>query len=73
MNSELVPYEVILAATKGDTEAILSVLKHYEAYINALSRRRKVLANGTVVWMPDEDIKRELEIELITKITRFNV
>lgn len=71
--NEFVPYEVIVSAVAGDTEAILLVLKHYEGYIDKLSRRKMMLANGAITWMPDEDVKRELEIELITKLPRFNV
>ena len=72
MKTKLLPYETIYDAVNGDSEATLCVLKHCEAYIYALSRRERVTQNGIPYWEPDEDIKRELEIELITKLSRFN-
>lgn len=36
---DLLPYAVIQAATKGDAEAISTVLQHYEGYIARLSMR----------------------------------
>ena len=72
MKTKLLPYETIYDAVNGDSEATLCVLKHFEAYINTLSRRKRVTQNGIPYWEPDEDIKRELEIELITKRSRFN-
>lgn len=72
MSNKLLPYETIYESTKGNSEAILCVLKHFEAYINTLSRRKRLTQDGVPYWEPDEDIKRELEIELITKLSRFN-
>ena len=72
MKAKLLPYETIYDAVHGDSEAILCVLKHFEAYINTLSRRKRLTQDGVPYWEPDEDIKRELEIELITKLSRFN-
>lgn len=72
MEDKLLPYETIYEATCGNSEAILCVLKHFEAYINTLSRRKRLTQDGVPYWEPDEDIKRELEIELINKLSRFN-
>lgn len=72
MKAKLLPYETIYDAVQGDSEAILCVLKHFEAYINTLSRRKMITQDGVPYWEPDEDIKRELEIELITKLSKFN-
>ena len=72
MKAELLLYETIYDAVHGDSEAILCVLKHFEAYINTLSRCKRLTQDGVPYWEPDEDIKRELEIELITKLSRFN-
>ena len=33
--SGLLPYPVIIAATKGDPEAMAIVVKHYESYITS--------------------------------------
>ena len=35
----LLPYPVIIAATKGDPEAMNIVVQHYESYIASLSMR----------------------------------
>lgn len=36
----LLPYPVIIAATKGDPEAMKIVVHHYESYIATLSMRK---------------------------------
>ena len=72
MSDKLLPYKTIYEATQGNSEAILCVLKHFESYIITLSKRKKITQNGVSYWQFDEDIKRELEIELITKLSRFN-
>ena len=36
----LLPYPVIIAATKGDPEAMNIVVQHYESYIASLSMRK---------------------------------
>ena len=36
----LLPYPIILAATKGDADAMKIVMQHYESYINHLSIRK---------------------------------
>ena len=38
--SGLLPYPVIIAATKGDPEAMKIVVQHYESYIASLSMRK---------------------------------
>ena len=35
----LLPFETIKEATQGDVDAVEEVLKHYDGYINNLSRR----------------------------------
>ena len=36
----LLPYPIIIAATKGDPEAMNIVVKHYDSYIASLSMRK---------------------------------
>lgn len=36
----LLPFETIKEATKGDVDAVEEVLKHYDGYIDNLSRRK---------------------------------
>ena len=44
--SGLLPYPVIIAATKGDPEAMAIVVKHYESYIASLSMLLNSTKNG---------------------------
>ena len=69
--SNLLPIPVILAAASGDTGAIRAVLKHYEGYIVALSLKKLYDEDGREYLFVDEDIRRELETHLITKILKF--
>ena len=48
--SGLLPYPVIIAATKGDPEAMAIVVKHYESYIASLSMRKLYDERGNVYW-----------------------
>jgi len=72
MKNDLLDYSTIVQTVSGDTSAIVAVLKHFESYINTLARRY-VVADNKRQFVVDEDIKRELEIELITKIHRFHI
>lgn len=42
----LLPYPVILAATKGDPDAMKIVMQHYQSYIAHLSMRKIRDENG---------------------------
>lgn len=44
----LVPYPVILAATKGDPDAMKIVLQHFSGYIARLSMRKLYDERGNV-------------------------
>lgn len=67
----LVPYTTIRAASSGDTEAINSVLQHYDSYIARLSLRPMRDRNGRTQLRVDEVMRRRLEIKLITGILKF--
>ena len=58
--SGLLPYPVIIAATKGDPEAMAIVVKHYESYIASLSMRKLRDERGNTYWGIDEDIRDRL-------------
>jgi hypothetical protein len=45
--SGLLPYPVIIAATKGDPDAVKAVVKHYEGYISSLATRSKEFLHMT--------------------------
>ena len=46
----LVPYPVILAATKGDPDAMKMVLQHFSGYIARLSMRKLYDERGNVYF-----------------------
>ena len=71
-NSGLLPFRIIKAAAGGDVDAINKVLNHYENYIIALSTRRLFDEDGRAFTAVDEELRRKLEIKLITKILQFD-
>lgn len=69
----LLPYPVIIAATKGDPEAMAIVVKHYESYIASLSMRKLYDERGNVYWGIDEDIRDRLRSRLMRAVLSFKV
>ena len=69
--SSLIPYPVI-AAVRGDPEAVNQVLDHYSGYIEALSMRRGYDQNGNPCLAVDEEIRR-IETKLIVAILSFDL
>lgn len=69
----LLPFSVIEAASGGDVTAINVVLKHYEGYIAALSTRKFYDENGVSYMAVDDEMRKMLEIKLITKILDFKL
>ena len=67
----LLPYPVIIAATKGDPEAMAIVVKHYESYIASLSMRKLYDERGNVYWGIDEDIRDRLRSRLMRAVLDF--
>ena len=53
----LVPYPVILAASKGDPDAMKIVLQHFSGYIASLSMRKLYDERGNVYFGVDEEIR----------------
>lgn len=72
-NTRLLPYPVIEAAVGGDVDAINTVLKHYEGYIIALSKRRMYDDDGNPHFVADNEFRRTLETRLIVNILQFDV
>ena len=71
--SGLLPYPVIIAATKGDPEAMAIVVKHYESYITSLSMRKLYDERGNAYWGIDEDIRDRLRSRLMRAVLSFEV
>lgn len=71
--SGLLPYPVIIAATKGDPDAVKAVVKHYEGYIYSLATRRLRDERGNTYYGIDEDIRDRLHSRLIKAILEFKI
>ena len=70
---QLLPYETIEAAARGDITAINSVLAHFEGYIATLATRTLYDEHGCPYQYLDPELKRRLETKLIVRsgIMRF--
>ena len=69
----LLPYPVIIAATKGDPEAMKIVTQHYESYITYLSMRKFRDERGNFYFGVDEDICNSLRSRLIKAVLSFKI
>ena len=69
----LLPYPVIIAATKGDPEAMKIVIQHYESYIASLSMRKYRDERGHYYYGIDEDIRDRLRSRLMRAVLTFEV
>ena len=69
----LLPFQLIKAASEGDIAAINTVLRHYEGYIIRLSTRKLYDEDGQLHYCVDETLRRRLETKLITKVLEFKV
>ena len=69
----LLPFEVIVAATKGEPEAMLKVMKRYEGFMTEQSKRWYVKPSGESNFAPDQEIYDELLIRLIEVVLSFKI
>lgn len=67
----LLPFPVIIAATKGDPDAMKIVLQNYDAQIAALSVRKYRDERGNTYFGIDEDIRDRLRSRLIRAVLDF--
>lgn len=70
---DLLPYEVIQAATTGDPDAIDAVLRHYSGYITSMSLRTLHDGQGNSYLCVDEAMRHRLEMKLIAGILAFRI
>ncbi len=61
-------YALIQGAVHGDTAALEMILRHFDAYINAVSTVKKALPSGEVIEEVDEDIKSQIQTHLLEVI-----
>lgn len=69
----LLPYPVIIAATKGDPQAKSIVVQQYESYIASLSMRKLRDERGNTYYGIDEDIRDRLRSRLMRAVLSFEV
>ena len=69
----LLPYPIILAATKGDADAMKIVIQHYEGYIASLSVRTLRDERGNTYYGIDEDMRDRLRSRLMRAVLDFEV
>lgn len=67
----LLPYDTIRSASQGDALAMERVLAQFDSYINKLSSHVMYCTNGNACFVIDEDMKRLLQIRLITAVLKF--
>lgn len=71
--NRLLPYSLIVAAASGDPDAVNEVLAHYSGYILSLCKKPLYDEDGRLYTCINEDLRRNLETKLISKILAFNV
>ncbi len=69
----LLPFPVILAAIKGDPDAMKIVLQHYRSYIAHLSMTKIRDESGNTYWGIDEDLRERLQAKLMQAVLNFKV
>lgn len=69
----LLPYPIILAANKGEPEAMKYVILHYGSYMTSLSMRKLRDEQGNTYWGIDEDTHDRLRSKLMQSILAFKI
>ncbi|NLO86706.1 MAG: helix-turn-helix domain-containing protein [Clostridiales bacterium] len=69
----LLPFTVIIAATKGDPDAMKIVSQQYQSYIAYLSMQKIRDDSGNSYWGIDEDLRERLQAKLMRAVLTFKV
>ena len=69
----LLPYPIILAANKGEPEAMKYVILHYGSYMTSLSMRKLYDEQGNTYWGIDEDTCDRLRSKLMQSVLAFKI
>lgn len=69
----LLPFPVIIAATKGDPDTMKIVLNRYEGDMAALSVRKMRDERGNTYYGVDQDIYDRLRSKLIRAVLDFKI
>ena len=67
----LLPYPVILAATKGDPDAMKIVVQHYASYIAYLATRKVRDEYVNTYYGIDEDMRERLQAKLMRVVLNY--
>lgn len=67
---KLIPYQIITAAKDGDGDAMASILRHYDDYINYYSRREGTTIHGAQRLDVNEDVRQHIISKLIIAVVR---
>lgn len=69
----LLPYSVILAATRGDPGAMSIVVQHYASYIAYLSTRKVRDEYGNTYYGIDKDMRERLQSKLMRVVLNYKL
>lgn len=69
----MIPFQIIVQATDGDTEAINQIKAHYRPYLSKRSLRLMQDEFGRTQLVVDEVLRGRMETRLITKILNFEI
>ncbi len=65
---KLIPYQTILAAKAGDSDAIAAIISHYTPYITKLCTQTVWEVNGCESVKIDDDMRQRIEAKLMYEI-----
>lgn len=63
-------YPLIQKAVQGDEAALEGILRHFDAYINAVATVEKALPSGEIIEEVDEDMKIQIQMHLVEAIQK---
>ncbi len=69
----LLPYPIILAANKGELEAMKVVVLHYRSYMTSLSMCKLRDEHRNTFWGIDEDTSDRLQSKLMQSVLAFKI
>lgn len=66
----LLSYDTIAAASTGDSDALVEVLRHFDGLISTLATRTFYDANGISYRGVDYDLKERMKLKLVASIVQ---
>lgn len=73
MKAKQVSFKTIVLASKGDEEAIESILLHYNNYISKLSVRPVHDDYGNTYMMVDSELQHRIRMAIINMVLKFKI